>query len=135
MKLLFKNTTERGEYPVDVALYNRAGERLAFDYDQCKKQIFIEGVTITQARWMIKEIESYIRDKMSLEAGAEEKIKVSSHEPIQQGANSGQLQQHNVMGRSELLIAFLDYVGKEEGLFVTDAKTMVDEFLKASNSP
>jgi len=97
MKLLFKNTTERGEYPVDVALYNRAGERLAFDYDQCKKQIFIEGVTITQARWMIKEIESYIRDKMSLEAGAEEKIKVSSHEPIQQGADSGQLQQHVVM--------------------------------------
>lgn len=39
-----------------------------------------------------------------------EKFKVSIHKPIQQGANSGQLQQHNVSGRSELLLAFAEFL-------------------------
>lgn len=67
MKLYFKNTTEAGEYPVDVSLYNRGGERLAFDYDNCKKQIYIENVSIRQAKWMIKSLEEYIRDKEILD--------------------------------------------------------------------
>lgn len=67
MKLYFKNTTPNGIYNVDVSMYNRSGERLAFDYDNSTKQIYIEDVTVFQAKRMIKEIEQYISDKEALE--------------------------------------------------------------------
>lgn len=44
----------------------------------------------------LDEAHDKLRDSILRAAG--EKIKVSSHKPIQQGANSGQLQQHVVMG-------------------------------------
>lgn len=67
MKIHFKNTTEAGEYRIDVSLYNRSGERLAFDYDNCTKQIYIEDVSIIQAKRMIRSLEEYIRDKEALD--------------------------------------------------------------------
>lgn len=68
MKLFFKNKTEPGTYQVDVSLYNRSGEVLAFDYDNCTKQVYIEDVTINQAKRMIKSLEEYISDKKIIEA-------------------------------------------------------------------
>jgi len=40
-----------------------------------------------------------------------------------------------VMGRSELLVAFCAYLEKEGAAFPFDKQYLIDEFLKASNSP
>jgi hypothetical protein len=58
MKLLIKSPA-KGSYPIDVPLYNR-GTELGIDFDDCKNQIFIEDVTINQAKRMIRQLEDYI---------------------------------------------------------------------------
>jgi len=60
-----------------------------------------------------------------------QKIKVSSHESIQQGANSGQLQQHVVVGRSEQLKAFRRWMIENECTKFGSDEFIVKDYLKS----
>jgi hypothetical protein len=65
MMLNIKENVERGLYKIDVPLYNRSGGCLGIDYDNSKKQILIEDVSVFYAQQMIKQLEQFIKDKQN----------------------------------------------------------------------
>ena len=90
---------------------------------------FVDAINVQQ-EW------SDIRFKRNLElylrrAGVVENFAHELPKELQTEA----LNKHNVMGRSELLLAFCAYLEKEGAAFPFDKQYLIDEFLKASNSP
>lgn len=58
MTIEIRNPIKR-KSKVDVGLYNR-GDGLGIDFNDCKSQILLDGVTEGAAQAMIRELERYI---------------------------------------------------------------------------
>lgn len=62
MNIEIRHRELRGTFPVDVGLYNR-GDALGIDFDNCKAQIQLHGVSKSNARQMIRELEAFIGEQ------------------------------------------------------------------------
>jgi hypothetical protein len=61
MRIQIKETVEKGNYPVEIALYERGKGELGIDYDNISKQIILYDISLSQAKKIQKNILSMIK--------------------------------------------------------------------------